>query len=172
MLVPYDDPNLLNGSGTATQSPYVIAIRRAGIHTLPSIINAAIFTSAFSAGNSFLFCSSRILYGLSIRGQAPRIFSFCTKNGLPIVSVLFCVGSFLKRGSHCARSSNLACFLVQLLPFVFHERVIRCGQSFQVRIFLFTCQTDSKYVDKYVFIVAGSSTSQLPPDSSRGGPLT
>ena len=92
MLVPYDDPDLLNGTGTATQSPYVIAIRRAGIRTLPSIINAAIFTSAFSAGNSFLFCSSRILYGLSIRGQAPRIFSYCTKNGLPIVSVLFCVG--------------------------------------------------------------------------------
>ncbi|KAF8498527.1 general amino acid permease 1 [Russula emetica] len=90
MLVPYDDPDLLNGSGTATQSPYVIAIRRAGIHTLPSIINAAIFTSAFSAGNSFLFCSSRILYGLSIRGQAPRILSYCTKNGLPIVSVLCC----------------------------------------------------------------------------------
>ncbi|KAN0105327.1 Amino acid permease/ SLC12A domain containing protein [Russula decolorans] len=90
MLVPYDDPDLLNGAGTATQSPYVIAMRRAGIRTLPSIINAAIFTSAFSAGNSFLFCSSRILYGLSIRGQAPRIFSYCTKNGLPIVSVLFC----------------------------------------------------------------------------------
>jgi yeast amino acid transporter len=96
MLVPYDDPDLLDGAGTAAQSPYVIAIRRAGIHTLPSIINAAIFTSAFSAGNSFLFCSSRILYGLSIRGQAPRILSYCTKNGLPIVSVLCCVGSLLK----------------------------------------------------------------------------
>ena len=91
MLVPYDDPALLNSTGTATQSPYVIAIRRAGIHTLPSIINAAVFTSAFSAGNSFLFCSSRILYGLAIRGQAPRVFAYCTKNGLPIFSVLFCV---------------------------------------------------------------------------------
>jgi len=91
MLVPYDDPALLNGTGNAAQSPYVIASSRAGIHTLPSIINAAIFTSAFSAGNSFLFCSSRILYGLAIRGQAPRIFTYCTKNGLPIVSVLFCV---------------------------------------------------------------------------------
>ncbi|KAH9167479.1 general amino acid permease 1 [Lactarius sanguifluus] len=90
MLVPSDDPDLLNGGGTASQSPYVIAIRRAGIHTLPSIINAAIFTSAFSAGNSFLFCSSRILYGLAIRGQAPRFFTYCTKNGLPIISVLFC----------------------------------------------------------------------------------
>jgi amino acid transporter len=91
MLVPYNDPDLLSGSNTASQSPYVIAINRAGIHTLPSIINAAIFTSAFSAGNSYLFCSSRILYGLAIRGQALRIFTYCTKNGLPIVSVSFSV---------------------------------------------------------------------------------
>ncbi|KAH8116357.1 general amino acid permease 1 [Phellopilus nigrolimitatus] len=88
MLVPYNDSNLLQATGNAAESPFVIAFSRAGIKVLPSVINAAIFTSAFSAGNSFLFCSSRILYGLSIRGQAPRIFSYCTKNGLPIVAVL------------------------------------------------------------------------------------
>lgn len=88
MLVPFNDPNLLSNSGNAAESPYVIAINRSGIKILPSIINAAVFTSAFSASNSFLFCSSRILYGLSIRGQAPRIFSYCTKAGLPIVAVL------------------------------------------------------------------------------------
>jgi amino acid transporter len=108
MLVPYNDPDLLNGTGTAAQSPYVIAIRRAGIHTLPSIINAVVFSSAFSAANSFLFCSSRILYGLSIRGQAPRVFSYCTKNGLPIVAVLTSVRLSLRfrrahmKGSICA----------------------------------------------------------------------
>jgi amino acid transporter len=45
-------------------------------------------TSAFSAGNSFLFCSSRILYGLALRKQAPSIFTRCTEKGLPIVAVL------------------------------------------------------------------------------------
>jgi len=90
LLVPSDDDELLNGGGTATASPYVIAMQRAGIKALPSIVNAAIFTSAFSAGNSFLFCSSRILYGLSIRGQAPKLFSYTTKKGLPIVAVLTC----------------------------------------------------------------------------------
>ncbi|KAI0034483.1 general amino acid permease 1 [Vararia minispora EC-137] len=90
MLVPYDDQQLLNGGGTAAASPYVIAIQRAGIRVLPSIINAAIFSSAFSAGNSFLFCSSRILYGLALRGQAPKIFTYTTKQGLPIVAVVVC----------------------------------------------------------------------------------
>lgn len=58
---------------------------------LPHIINAAVFTSAFSAGNSFLFCGSRILYGLALRGQAPKFLTRCTKNGLPIAAVMVTV---------------------------------------------------------------------------------
>ncbi|PFH50305.1 hypothetical protein AMATHDRAFT_4122 [Amanita thiersii Skay4041] len=90
MLVSYDDPALLQDTGTAAQSPFVIAFNVAGVKVLPHIINAAVFTSAFSAGNSFLFCSSRILYGLALRGQAPRFFTYCTKNGLPLLAVLAC----------------------------------------------------------------------------------
>lgn len=78
-------------------SPYVIAINRAGIKVLPHIINAAIFTSAFSAGNSFLYSSSRVLFGLSIRGQAPEIFGRVTKGGLPLIAVAFCVSLVLVR---------------------------------------------------------------------------
>ncbi|RDX54144.1 general amino acid permease 1 [Polyporus arcularius HHB13444] len=88
MIVPFNDPDLLSTSGNAAESPYVIAMTRAGIKVLPHIINAGIFTSAFSAGNSFLFCSSRVLYGLALRGQAPKIFTYCTKNGLPLFAVL------------------------------------------------------------------------------------
>ncbi|CAA7269266.1 unnamed protein product [Cyclocybe aegerita] len=88
MLVAYNDPDLLRSTGTAAQSPFVIAINRAGIKVLPHIINGAIFTSAFSAGNSFLFCASRVLYGLALRGQAPRYLTYCTKNGLPLYAVL------------------------------------------------------------------------------------
>ena len=78
-------------------SPYVIAMNRAGIHVLPHIINAGIFTSAFSAGNSFLYTSSRILFGLSLRGQAPKIFSRVTRGGLPLAAVAFCVSFVLVR---------------------------------------------------------------------------
>ncbi|KIJ21136.1 hypothetical protein PAXINDRAFT_6905 [Paxillus involutus ATCC 200175] len=89
LLVPYNDPSLLHTTGTAAQSPYVIAMTRAGIKILPSIIDAGVMTSAFSAANSFLFCSSRILYGLALRGQAPRFLAYCTNKGLPIAAVLF-----------------------------------------------------------------------------------
>jgi amino acid transporter len=110
LLVPYDDPDLLNGSGNAAQSPYVIAMSRAGIKVLPHIVNAGIFTSAFSAGNSFLFCSSRILYGLSLRGQAPRYLTYCTKSGLPLAAVLttscFSLLAFLNVSSGSATAFN------------------------------------------------------------------
>jgi len=76
-------------------SPYVIAINRAGIKVLPHVVNAAVFTSAFSAGNSFLYSSSRVLFGLSIRGQAPKIFSRVTEGGLPLIAVAFCVSLVL-----------------------------------------------------------------------------
>lgn len=88
LIVPYNDPNLLQDQGNAAESPYVIAMTRAGIKGLPHVINAAVFTSAFSAGNSFLFTASRILYGLALRGQAPKIFAKCTKKGLPWTAVL------------------------------------------------------------------------------------
>jgi len=90
MLVAYNDADLLSlqGNNTAASSPFVIAIKRSGIKVLPHIVNGAIFTSAFSAGNSFLFCSSRVLYGLALRGQAPRVLTYCTKKGLPLYAVL------------------------------------------------------------------------------------
>ncbi|THH16695.1 hypothetical protein EW146_g3987 [Bondarzewia mesenterica] len=115
MLVPYDDPHLLHGNGTATESPYVIAITRSSIKVLPSIVNAGIFTSAFSAGNSFLFCSSRILYGLALRGQAPKFFAKCTKSGLPLVAVLFCsCFSFLAFMNVSSGSANVFNWFVSL----------------------------------------------------------
>lgn len=89
MLVPYDDPRLVSGTGNANSSPWVIAIRNAGIPALPSIVNAAILTSAWSAGNSYLFVSSRVLVGMSIDGQLPACFSRVNKSGVPYYSVAF-----------------------------------------------------------------------------------
>lgn len=99
MLVPYNDPHLLSNTGTAASSPFVLAFERAGIQVLPSIINAVILTSAFSAGSSGLYSHSRILYGLALRGQAPKIFARCDKRGIPYVAlginVAFLAFSFL-----------------------------------------------------------------------------
>lgn len=79
---------LTTGAGNANASPWVIAIQNAGIHALPSIINAGILTSAWSAGNSYLYMSSRSLYSLAVAGNAPKIFTRCNRWGLPYYSVL------------------------------------------------------------------------------------
>ncbi|ORY31267.1 amino acid transporter [Naematelia encephala] len=106
VLVPYTDENLLNGSGTATASPFVIAINNAKIKSLPSIINAVILISAWSAGNSDLYASSRTLYALAVEGQMPKFLRKCTKRGLPIwcvvITGLFGVLAYMNTGGETA----------------------------------------------------------------------
>ncbi len=101
---------LVSGKGNANASPWVIAIRNASIPTLPSIINAGILTSAWSAGNAYLYLSSRALYSLAIAGNAPKIFTRCTQYGLPIYAVLasclFTLLAYLSVSSSAGRVFN------------------------------------------------------------------
>ncbi|KAI8654152.1 AA-permease domain-containing protein [Fusarium sp. Ph1] len=87
-----NDP-ALSSSGTAS-SPFVIAIRNAGIPVLDSIVNAMILLSAITAGNAFLYSASRNLYSLAKAGNAPAIFKRCNSYGLPYFSVAItaCLG--------------------------------------------------------------------------------
>ncbi|KAG6850812.1 hypothetical protein H0H93_008115 [Arthromyces matolae] len=89
LLVPHNAKGLNLSTGTAASSPFVLAIQSAGIKALPSIINACLLTSAWSAASSDLYTSSRALYGLAKSGNAPRIFLKTSKKGLPWVSLLF-----------------------------------------------------------------------------------
>jgi amino acid transporter len=90
MLVRSDDKELGNPdvSGTAGQSPFVIAATRAGIPAIPSIVNAVVLTSAFSASNQAMLSGTRILYGLALKNQAPKIFLRTTRYGIPYMCVL------------------------------------------------------------------------------------
>ncbi|KAI0814436.1 amino acid permease/ SLC12A domain-containing protein [Xylaria sp. FL0064] len=93
VLVPYNDAELKaayaeNRPGAAA-SPYVVAMNRLGIPILPHIVNALVLTAAFSAGNSYVYCASRSLYGLALEGKAPNFLIKCTKKGVPVYCVLF-----------------------------------------------------------------------------------
>lgn len=91
--VPYNDPTLIaafeNGEPGAAASPYVVAMNRLQISVLPHIVNALVLASAFSAGNSYVYCASRSLFGLALEGKAPKFFTRCTRNGVPIYCVAF-----------------------------------------------------------------------------------
>ena len=83
VLVPYNDVDLLTALATdapgAASSPWVIAIVRAGIPALPSIINAVILTSATSAANACLYNASRFLMSMAQNGFAPKFFMRCSE---------------------------------------------------------------------------------------------
>ena len=91
VLVPYNDPTMAaafkEDKPGAAASPYVIAMDRLNIPVLPHIVNAMVLGASFSAGNSYVYCASRSLYGLALDGKAPRLFTKCTKTGVPIYCV-------------------------------------------------------------------------------------
>lgn len=88
VIVPSNDSRLLSEHSNASASPFVIGIQRAGIRGLNHVINAAILTSAWSAGNAFLYSGSRVLYGMALAGDAPKIFGITNKRGVPYAAVL------------------------------------------------------------------------------------
>ncbi|WWC64264.1 uncharacterized protein I303_106874 [Kwoniella dejecticola CBS 10117] len=90
IVVPYNDKRLglaLKGAGS---SPFVLAAQRMGIPGLGSVINAAVLTSALSNGVEGMFSTSRGLYGLALKGKAPKVFTV-TKNGVPVMCLLWVI---------------------------------------------------------------------------------
>ncbi|RDW66407.1 putative carnitine transport protein [Coleophoma cylindrospora] len=110
ILVPYNDAELkaafTNSLPGAAASPYVVAMNRLKIRVLPDIVNAMVLASAFSAGNSYVYCASRSLYGLALEGKAPKFLRKCTKSGVPIycvaVTLAIALLSFLQVSNNAA----------------------------------------------------------------------
>ena len=90
-IVPYNDPELLNGSSSsdANASPFVIAVKNAKISAVPSIMNSVILIAVLSVGNSSIYGSSRTLAALADRGQAPAILGYIDQTGRPLVAIIF-----------------------------------------------------------------------------------
>ncbi|KAL2794662.1 amino acid permease/ SLC12A domain-containing protein [Aspergillus keveii] len=109
IVLPYNDPTLQalasgeKSGGSAASSPYVIAMRHLGITILPDIVNALIFRSILSAGNTYTFCAMRSLYSMALEGRAPRVLTRCTNSGIPIyclaITSAFSCLAFLQESS-------------------------------------------------------------------------
>jgi GABA permease len=79
-LVPW------NSAGVAT--PYVSALNAMGIPAAAQIMNAVILTAVLSALNSGLYASSRMLFALTRRGDAPEALAKLSRNGVPTRAIL------------------------------------------------------------------------------------
>jgi GABA permease len=79
-LVPW------NSAGIST--PYVSALRAMGIPAAAQIMNAVVLTAVLSALNSGLYASSRMLFALTRRGDAPRGLAKLNRHGVPARAIL------------------------------------------------------------------------------------
>ncbi|KAF2210558.1 hypothetical protein CERZMDRAFT_69221 [Cercospora zeae-maydis SCOH1-5] len=143
ILVPYDDEELTaafsSGLPGAAASPYVVAMNRLRIGVLPHIVNALVLASAFSAGNSYMYCASRSLFGLALEGKAPRLFTRTNRVGVPyncVIAVLMvCLLAFLSVSSGSAKvlgwfvslitASQLLNFAIMCFTFLMWYRALK-----------------------------------------------
>ncbi|MDW3687739.1 amino acid permease [Cupriavidus sp. CV2] len=69
--------------------PYVSALNAMGIPAAAQIMNAVVLTAVLSALNSGLYASSRMLFALTKRGDAPKALAKLSRNGVPVRAILF-----------------------------------------------------------------------------------
>ncbi|MFD8784781.1 amino acid permease [Kitasatospora sp. NPDC059599] len=67
-VVPWDDPAVAGG-------PYAAAIGRIGVPGAAQLMNAVVLVALLSAMNANIYGSSRMLYALAARGDAPRLLT-------------------------------------------------------------------------------------------------
>lgn len=87
MCVPYDDKDLISGSGTMG-SPFVIAIERANVMWLAHVINGFIFITVISCGITSAYIASRSLTALADMSVIHPIFGRKDSQGRPYVALM------------------------------------------------------------------------------------
>jgi amino acid transporter len=124
---------------SAAASPYVIGMQNMGIAIFPSIVNALLLTSIFSAGNTYTYCAIRTLYGLALEGRAPRILTYTTRKGVPIycfaIVMVFPILSFLQVSNsssivitwfaNLVTAGGLINYIVISLTYIFFHRACK-----------------------------------------------
>jgi amino acid permease len=77
-------------------------MQRLHIGGLAHVVNALVMLSIFSAGNSYVYTTSRIPFGMALEGRVPRALATCNSRGVPVycvyVAMLFSVLAFLQLG--------------------------------------------------------------------------
>ena len=71
------------------KSPFVELFVLAGLPAAAGVINFVVLTSAASSANSGVFSTSRMLYGLAAKGDAPARFQRLSSRQVPAAGLLF-----------------------------------------------------------------------------------
>ncbi|KAG6864442.1 hypothetical protein C0991_009500 [Blastosporella zonata] len=98
LCINYRDKTLLTAAldSDVAVSPLTVIFLCAGFGAGVHVVNAVLFTAVLSATNSCFYASSRMLLALAQAGQAPRVFSWVNRRGVPVPALLVSLGfSFL-----------------------------------------------------------------------------
>jgi GABA permease len=79
---------LVPWNSAAVATPYVSALDAMGVPAAAQIMNAVVLTAVLSALNSGLYASSRMLFALTGRGDAPASLARLSRNGVPSRAIL------------------------------------------------------------------------------------
>lgn len=70
-------------------SPFVQLFGLLGFGAVAGVINFVALSAGVSSANSGLYSASRMVYGLSKQGNAPKVFEKLNKKGVPVYGVLY-----------------------------------------------------------------------------------
>ncbi|MGF1742956.1 amino acid permease [Vibrio profundum] len=88
LLVPFNDPSLAHGDSVES-SPFTLVFQQyfnTGIAT--NVLNFIVLIAVISAANASMYSSTRTLWYMGDKGQAPKIFAKTTSFGLPIYALM------------------------------------------------------------------------------------
>ena len=69
-------------------SPFTMALRTVGVPGAPTIMDAIILVAVLSCLNSGIYVGSRVMFGLSSRGDAPAFLRKIDRRGVPAAAIL------------------------------------------------------------------------------------
>ena len=88
ILLDPQNPDLLGGSGSAA-SPFVLAVKQAGIKGVPDIVNACMIIGILAIALESIYLPSRMLRTMAIQGLIPKAFGKCDNKGRPRLALAF-----------------------------------------------------------------------------------
>ncbi|MDX3905720.1 MAG: amino acid permease [Pigmentiphaga sp.] len=68
-------------------SPFVMIFHSLDNGWVATALNIVVLTAALSVYNSSVYCNSRMLLGLAVQGNAPRVFSRINGRGVPVAAL-------------------------------------------------------------------------------------
>ncbi|MDM5331997.1 amino acid permease [Ureibacillus composti] len=80
-LLPWHSSDILT-------SPYVAVLDYIGIPAAAQIMNFVVLTAVLSCLNSALYATSRMVFSLAEKGEAPKSFLKLNKQGAPVIAIL------------------------------------------------------------------------------------